>query len=351
MNDAFDYARYDRIRPLLWTGDALQLLDQRKLPFIVEHLSCDTSDEVAAAIHALAVRGAPAIGIAAAWGTVLAAREVEAEDGAQAALKLEPALQRLNAARPTAVNLAWALARMRRVLNAAGADWREVIAREAQAISDEDLAANRHMGELGAALIGEGSGVLTHCNTGSLATAGFGTALGVIRAGVAQGRIGKVFADETRPWQQGARLTVWELQQDGIDATLIADAAASHLMKTGVVQWVVVGADRICANGDTANKIGTYQLAIAARHHGLKFMVVAPSSTVDMDTADGNAIEIEERDPGELYGIGGVRTVAEGIKAWNPVFDVTPGSLIDAIVTEKGVVERPDATRMQALFG
>jgi methylthioribose-1-phosphate isomerase len=351
MNDAFDYARYDRIRPILWTGDALQLLDQRKLPFVVEHLNCDTSDEVAAAIHSLAVRGAPAIGIAAAWGVVLAAREVEAEDGAQAALKLEPALQRLNAARPTAVNLAWALARMRRILSAAGADWREVIAREAQAISDEDLAANRHMGELGAALIGQGSGVLTHCNTGSLATAGFGTALGVIRAGVAQGRIGKVFADETRPWQQGARLTVWELQQDGIDATLIADAAASHLMKTGAVQWVVVGADRICANGDTANKIGTYQLAIAARHHGLKFMVVAPSSTVDMDTADGDAIEIEERDPGELYGIGGVRTVAEGIKAWNPVFDVTPGSLIDAIVTEKGVVERPDATRMRALFG
>ncbi|WP_340648858.1 S-methyl-5-thioribose-1-phosphate isomerase [Pseudoxanthomonas winnipegensis] len=351
MNETFDYARYDRIRPLLWTGDALQLLDQRKLPFVVEHLTCSTSDEVAAAIHALAVRGAPAIGIAAAWGTVLAGRAIEASDGAEAALKLEPALQRLNAARPTAVNLAWALARMRRALQSAGADWREVLEREAQAIASEDLAANRHMGELGAALIGEGSGVLTHCNTGSLATAGFGTALGVIRAGVAQGRIGKVFADETRPWQQGARLTVWELQQDGIDATLIADSAASHLMKTGAVQWVVVGADRICANGDTANKIGTYQLAIAARHHGLKFMVVAPSSTVDMDTPSGELIEIEERDPGELHGIGGVRTVAEGIKAWNPVFDVTPGSLIDAIVTEKGVVERPTTEKMRAAFG
>ncbi|TAA23819.1 MULTISPECIES: S-methyl-5-thioribose-1-phosphate isomerase [Pseudoxanthomonas] len=351
MNETFDYARYDRIRPLLWTGDALQLLDQRKLPFVVEHLTCATSDEVAAAIHALAVRGAPAIGIAAAWGTVLAGRAIEAADGAEAALKLEPALQRLNAARPTAVNLAWALARMRRALQPAGADWRDVLEREAQAIASEDLAANRHMGELGAALIGEGSGVLTHCNTGSLATAGFGTALGVIRAGVAQGRIGKVFADETRPWQQGARLTVWELQQDGIDATLIADSAASHLMKTGAVQWVVVGADRICANGDTANKIGTYQLAIAARHHGLKFMVVAPSSTVDMDTASGELIEIEERDPGELHGIGGVRTVAEGIKAWNPVFDVTPGSLIDAIVTEKGVVEQPTPEKMRAAFG
>ena len=351
MEKDIDYARYDRIRPILWTGETLDLLDQRKLPFQVEHLSSRSSDEVAAAIHSLAVRGAPAIGIAAGWGVVLAAREVEASDGAEAALKLEPALQRLNAARPTAVNLAWALARMRRVLQHAGADWQQVLEREAQAIAEEDLAANRHMGALGAGLIEPGSGVLTHCNTGSLATAGFGTALGVIRAGVAQDRIARVFADETRPWQQGARLTVWELQQDGIDATLIADSAASHLMKTGAVQWVIVGADRICANGDTANKIGTYQLAIAARHHGVKFMVVAPSSTVDMDTASGDLIEIEERDPREMLGIGGVRTVAEGIRAWNPVFDVTPGELIDAIVTEKGVIEQPTTEKMQAAFG
>ena len=351
MDNKIDYARYDRIRPILWTGETLDLLDQRKLPFEVEHVSCRTSDEVAAAIHSLAVRGAPAIGIAAAWGVVLAARAMEAVDGVEAALKLEPALQRLNAARPTAVNLAWALARMRRVLQPAGADWRQVLEREAEAIATEDLAANRRMGELGAALIASGSGVLTHCNTGSLATAGYGTALGVIRAGVAQERIARVFAGETRPWQQGARLTVWELQQDGIDATLIADSAAAHLMKTGVVQWVVVGADRICANGDTANKIGTYQLAIAARHHGVKFMVVAPSSTVDMDTANGGLIEIEERDPGEMLGIGGVRIVAEGIHAWNPVFDVTPGELIDAIVTEKGVIECPTTASMQAAFG
>lgn len=351
MEKDIDYARYDRIRPILWTGETLDLLDQRKLPFQVEHLSSRSSDEVAAAIHSLAVRGAPAIGIAAGWGVVLAAREIEAANGAEAALKLEPALQRLNAARPTAVNLAWALARMRRVLQPAGADWQQVLEREAQAIAEEDLAANRHMGALGAGLIEPGSGVLTHCNTGSLATAGFGTALGVIRAGVAQDRIARVFADETRPWQQGARLTVWELQQDGIDATLIADSAASHLMKTGAVQWVVVGADRICANGDTANKIGTYQLAIAARHHGVRFMVVAPSSTVDMDTATGDLIEIEERDPGEMLGIGGVRIVAEGIRAWNPVFDVTPGELIDAIVTEKGVIERPTAEKMRLAFG
>ncbi len=346
-----DFDRYDHIRPILWTGDTLELLDQRKLPFEVEHVSCATSDDVAQAIHALTVRGAPAIGIAAAWGAVLAGRDVDAEDGEAALAKLEPALQRLNAARPTAVNLAWALARMRRALVGAGPDWREVLAREAQAIADEDLAANRHMGALGAALIAPDSGVLTHCNTGSLATAGFGTALGVIRAGMAQGRIAKVFAGETRPWLQGARLTVWELQQDGIDATLIADSAASYLMQNGAVQWVVVGADRICANGDTANKIGTYQLAIAARYHNVKVMVVAPSSTVDMDTESGQSIEIEQRDPGELFGLGGSRTVADGIAAWNPVFDVTPAALIDAIVTERGVVERPTTDAMRALFG
>ena len=351
MNEtAIDYARYDRIRPIRWTGDALELRDPRRLPFETAYVACGSSDEVAAAICELVVRGAPAIGIAAAWGVVLAARDIEANDGAQAARALQPAMDRLNAARPTAVNLAWALARMRKALDAAGSGWREVLETEGRAIETEDLAANRRMGELGAELIAPGSGVLTHCNTGSLATAGFGTALGVIRAGVAQGRIGRVFADETRPWMQGSRLTVWELQQDGIDATLIADAAASHLLKEGGVEWVVVGADRICANGDVANKIGTYQLAISARFHGRKFMVVAPSSTVDMATASGDLIEIEERDAAELLGVAGSRTVADGIQAWNPVFDVTPASLIDAIVTEKGVVERPDTEKMQALF-
>jgi methylthioribose-1-phosphate isomerase len=340
MAGNIDYERYDRIRPIRWTGEALELLDQRKLPFAVEYLACRTSDEVAGAIRALAVRGAPAIGISAAWGVVLAARAVDAADAAGAARLLEPAMQRLNAARPTAVNLAWALARMRAVLaraQAAGQDgWRALLEAEARAIESEDLAANRRMGTLGASLIEPGSGVLTHCNTGSLATAGFGA---------------RVYAGETRPWQQGARLTAWELLQDGIPATLIADSAAAHLMKTGKVQWVVVGADRICANGDTANKIGTYQLAIVARHHRVRFMVVAPSSTVDMATASGDLIEIEERDPAELYGIGGTRTVAEGVPAWNPVFDVTPAALIDAIVTEKGIVERPDPAAMRALFG
>ena len=347
----FDFSRYDRIRPIQWTGDALQLLDQRKLPFVVENVLCTSSEAVAEAITALTVRGAPAIGIAAAWGVVLAARTVQAADGASALVQLQPAIDQLNASRPTAVNLAWALARMRAVIAAAGADWLAQVEAEAEAIARQDLAANHTMGALGAGLIAPGSGVLTHCNTGSLATAGFGTALGVIRAGVATGRIGKVYAGETRPWLQGARLTVWELSQDGIDPTLIADSAAAHLMKTGAVQWVIVGADRICANGDTANKIGTYQLAIAARHHGVRFMVVAPSSTVDMSTAHGDQIEIEERDPGELYGVGGVRTVAEGIAAWNPVFDVVPGELIDAIVTERGVITRPDAAAMAAAFG
>ncbi|PWK89924.1 S-methyl-5-thioribose-1-phosphate isomerase [Fulvimonas soli] len=335
-----DYDRYDRVRAVQWQGDHLRLLDQRLLPQEERWIDCRDAAAVTQAIRDLAVRGAPAIGIAAAWGVVLAARRGE---------PLEPALAMLRAARPTAVNLMWALDRMKARI-AAGAD-AAALAREAQAIQDEDLAANRRMGELGAALIAPGSGVLTHCNTGSLATAGFGTALGVIRAGVAAGRVARVYAGETRPWQQGARLTMYELVRDGIPAKLIADSAAAHLMRSGQVQWVIVGADRIAANGDTANKIGTYQLAIAARHHGVKFMVAAPSSTVDMATPSGEAIEIELRDPAELLAVAGRRTVVEGAEAWNPVFDVTPAALIDAIVTERGVIERPDAAAMQAMFG
>lgn len=334
-----DYDRYDRIRAVQWQGDHLRLLDQRLLPQEERWIDCTDSAQVTQAIKDLAVRGAPAIGIAAAWGVVLAARKGEA---------LDVALATLRAARPTAVNLMWALDRMKARITA-GAD-AAGLEREAQAIQDEDLAANRHMGELGAALIAQHSGVLTHCNTGSLATAGFGTALGVIRAGVASGRIEQVYAGETRPWQQGARLTMWELVRDGIPAKLIADSAAAHLMRTGAVQWVIVGADRIAANGDTANKIGTYQLAIAARHHGVKFMVVAPSSTVDMATASGEDIDIELRDAAELLAIGGRRTVVDGADAWNPVFDVTPAELIDAIVTERGVIERPTVKAMQVMF-
>ena len=345
-----DYDRYDRVRAVHFDGDCLRLLDQRVLPFTTTMLEYRDAAAVTQAIRDLVVRGAPAIGIAAAYAVVLAARAIDAADGMKALEALRATLAELNAARPTAVNLAWALQRMQRCLAASGIDWRDCLLREARAIEAEDLAANRRMGALGAALITPGSGVLTHCNTGSLATAGFGTALGVIRAGVAEGRIARVHAGETRPWLQGARLTVWELLQDGIPATLIADAAAAHLMKSGAVQWVIVGADRITANGDVANKIGTYGLAILARHHGARFMVVAPSSTVDMRTARGEDIEIELRHAGELLGYGGQRTVAEGVEAWNPVFDVTPAELIDAIVTERGVIEKPDAAKMAAAF-
>ena len=335
-----DYDRYDRIRAVQWQGDHLRLLDQRLLPGEERWIDCADANHITQAIKDLAVRGAPAIGIAAAWGVALAAKQGQ---------PLDEVLATLRAARPTAVNLMWALDRMKKRI-AAGAD-ADALVREAQAIQDEDLSANRQMGELGAALIRTHSGVLTHCNTGSLATAGFGTALGVIRAGVTMGRIDHVYAGETRPWQQGARLTMWELVRDGIPAQLIADSAAAHLMKSGAVQWVIVGADRIAANGDTANKIGTYQLAITAKYHGVKFMVVAPSSTVDMATGTGEEIEIELRDPAELLSTGGQRTVVEGAQAWNPVFDVTPAELIDAIVTERGVIERPNSIAMQAMFG
>ncbi|MEO9079322.1 MAG: S-methyl-5-thioribose-1-phosphate isomerase [Rhodanobacter sp.] len=335
-----DYDRYDRIRAVQWQHNHLRLLDQRRLPAEEVWIDCRDAAQVTSAIRDLAVRGAPAIGIAAAWGVAMAAQQ-----GAP----LEQVLATLRAARPTAVNLMWALDRMKKRITAGAVV--DALLREAQAIQDEDLAANRKMGELGASLITPGSGVLTHCNTGSLATAGYGTALGVIRAGVAAERIIRVYAGETRPWQQGARLTMWELVRDGIPAQLIADSAAAHLLKSGAVQWVIVGADRIVANGDTANKIGTYQLAIAAKYHGVKFMVVAPSSTVDMATGTGEEIEIELRDAAELLSTAGRRTVVEGALAWNPVFDVTPAELIDAIVTERGVIERPNSLSMQAMFG
>jgi methylthioribose-1-phosphate isomerase len=341
---------HDTIRAVTFAGEAVRLLDQRRLPAAEEYIECRDAAEVAVAIRDLAVRGAPAIGIAAAWALVLEARRARAR-GESLATALMRASERLAAARPTAVNLAWALGRMGGVLRRAGDDPLAALTAEAQAIQDEDLAANRQMGLLGAAYITPGSGVLTHCNTGSLATAGYGTALGVIRAGWASGKIAEVYATETRPWLQGARLTLWELQRDRIPARLIADAAAAHLMRSGAVQWVIVGADRVAANGDTANKIGTYQLAIAARHHGVRFMVVAPSSTIDLSTADGRGIAIEQRDPTELFGFLGQRSVVEGALGWNPVFDVTPADLIDALVTERGVIERPDAARLRALFG
>ncbi|HNB90327.1 MAG TPA: S-methyl-5-thioribose-1-phosphate isomerase, partial [Plasticicumulans sp.] len=253
---------------------------------------------------------------------------------------------------PTAVNLFWAIARMRGRIDAlpAGVDPLPALLAEADAILAEDIAANRRMGELGAALIEPGRALLTHCNTGSLATGGYGTALGVIRSAWAGGRLTAVCADETRPWLQGARLTAWELVQDGIPVTLIAEGAAAHRMKQGDIGWVVVGADRITADGSAANKIGTYGLAVLARFHGVRFMVVAPSSTIDMSLASGGDIPIEMRAPAELLELGGTRVAAEGAQAWNPSFDVTPAALIDAIVTERGVVLAPDAAKMAALM-
>jgi methylthioribose-1-phosphate isomerase len=293
------------------------------------------------------VRGAPAIGIAAAYGAVLAARDRYAQEPSRWKALVDGDLAQLVAARPTAVNLFWALERMREVMLGVIGDPVGPLLAEAIAIHESDIAANRRMGELGATYLEGAQGILTHCNTGSLATGGYGTALGVIRCAYCQ-TAKSIYATETRPWAQGARLTVWELNQDRIPATLIADSAAALLMKAGRVQWVIVGADRIAANGDTANKVGTYALAVAARYHGLRFMVVAPMSTIDWDTMTGDDIEIEERDSRELLAENFLKPDSV-INAWNPVFDVTPAELIDVIVTEKGVVENPGPASMQRL--
>lgn len=329
---------HDSIRAVQWHGDHLRLLDQRRLPMEEAWLDCRHPDDVETAVRDLAVRGAPAIGIAAAWAVVLAARQ---------GMELSPVLARLRAARPTAVNLMWALDRMA-AHAAAGPD---ALEREAQAIQDEDLAANHRMGELGAALIAAGSGVLTHCNTGSLATAGFGTALGVIRTGCRQGRIVRVFAGETRPWLQGARLTMWELVRDGIPAKLVADSAAAHLMKSGQVDWVVIGADRIAANGDTANKIGTYSIAVLAAAHEIPFYIAAPSNTFDLALPSGEQIPIEERAAGEITHGFGRQTAPEGMHVYNPAFDVTPAKYIKAIITERGVIEPVTKERIAEVVG
>lgn len=349
MPDAFD-----TIRAVLWEEGKLKLLDQRLLPRQEVYLEYEEPRAVADAIRDMVVRGAPAIGITAAYGVVLALRQRIAEGGSGLAARLEQDLGYLAEARPTAVNLAWALERMGKVLFNLPEDTADPVAAmlaEARAIHEEDIAANRRMGELGAALIEEeGCGVLTHCNTGSLATGGYGTALGVIRSAYARGRVGRVFADETRPWLQGARLTAWELVKDNIPVTLLADGAAAALMKHGRVKWVIVGSDRITANGDVANKIGTYSAAVAAKYHGVKVMVVAPTSTVDMSLPSGDYIPIEQRSADEVLSLAGQPVAAEGAEAWNPAFDVTPAELVDAIVTEKGVVLNPTAEKMAAMM-
>jgi len=344
----------EKVKAIDWRDGTLYLLDQRILPFEETWHPYHTAAGVADAIRTMVVRGAPAIGISAAYGIVLAVVD-RYEAGGDWQMALEEDFDLLANSRPTAVNLFWALNRMRERLYRLKdhEDPRQVMEAEAVAIHLSDREANLTMAQLGAELIRKHQGnlqtVLTHCNTGALATGGFGTALGVIRAAHIEGMIERVYADETRPWLQGLRLTAWELVNEGIPVTLNADSAAAHLMKTKGITWVIVGADRITANGDVANKIGTYQLAVAAMHHGVRFMVVAPSSTIDMNLASGEDIPIEERDGKELLEVGGQRVGAE-VDAFNPVFDVTPADLIDAIVTEKGIVERPDTVKMAQLM-
>ncbi|WP_455234068.1 S-methyl-5-thioribose-1-phosphate isomerase [Thiogranum longum] len=344
------YRDHDRIRAMEWADGVLRLLDQRVLPQREEFLSLNQCSAVAGAIRDMVVRGAPAIGITAAYGAVIAGAARYGADPGNWRTGFEQDLESLAQARPTAVNLSWAVRRMREKARLADGDPVPALLEEARAIHEEDIRANLRMGELGATFIETDSNVLTHCNTGSLATGGYGTALGVIRSAWSAGKLSGVFADETRPWLQGARLTAWELIKDDIPVTLIADGAAAYLMNLGKIQWVIVGSDRIAANGDVANKIGTYSAAVAARQHGVKFMVVAPSSTVDMDVRSGADIPIEMRAPSEVLEIGGRRMAAAGASAWNPAFDVTPAELVHVIVTEKGVVEQPDGARMAALM-
>jgi methylthioribose-1-phosphate isomerase len=341
---------HDRVRAVQWTDYGLQLLDQRRLPAREIFLPLEDVAAVADAIRDMVVRGAPAIGITAAYGAVVAARQRYRNDPQDWREGLSEDIAVLRKARPTAVNLGWALDRVVERLADIDGDPEPGLLALAREIHEQDIAANRRMGELGAALIETGSGVLTHCNTGSLATGGYGTALGVIRSAWGAGKLKAVFADETRPWLQGARLTAWELVQDGIPVSLLVDGAGAHLMKSGRVQWLIVGSDRIAANGDVANKIGTYAAAVAARYHGVKVMVVAPASTVDMHTDSGADIPIESRAESEVLELAGQRVAAAGAQAWNPAFDVTPAELVDALVTERGVVEHPDAAKMQELM-
>jgi methylthioribose-1-phosphate isomerase len=320
------------VTPLRWDGTTLSLLDQRLLPREEVWIECHSAAEVAEAIRTMVVRGAPAIGVSAAFGMAMAAARGE---------DLQAAGDLLKQARPTAVNLAWAVDRMLRHDGN--------LAREAERIFEEDVAANKKMGQFGAALLGEQSTILTHCNAGALATAGYGTALGVIRAAVENGKRVAVFADETRPYLQGARLTAWELQRDGIDVTLITDSMSGHFFQQGKFDAVIVGADRIAANGDAANKIGTYTVAVLAHAHGVPFYVAAPVSTIDPNCPTGAQIPIEERSEQEVVEIHGTRVAPEGIHVRHPAFDVTPARLITAIITERGVLRAPYSEAIRAL--
>ncbi len=342
----------DSVRPIRWQDTELLLLDQRYLPQRQEWLRLSSAPAVAQAIRDLVVRGAPAIGIAAAWGLVLSLIQHRHVTEPEQHQRIAEDIKVLAAARPTAANLVWALERVSRSLQP-GRDIDTVISEAisiAEQIQIDDVAANYRMGELGAAFIEPGSVVLTHCNAGSLATGGYGTALGVIRKAWADGLIAKVYACETRPWLQGARLTVWELQQDGIPVTLITDSAAAWLLEQEQVSWVITGADRVAGNGDVANKIGTRNLAGLCQLSDTRMMVVAPLSTVDQHAASGAEIEIELRSGEELTKIGDWDINCEHIDVWNPVFDITPAAWVDVFITETAAISVPDSKSIQGLF-
>ena len=324
---------------LRWKGVSLQILDQRILPEEIVYNDYSQAKEVSEAITSMQVRGAPAIGIAAAYAVVLSVKAHYSTENSAWQLAVEKDIQQLSASRPTAVNLFWALGKMQAELKKFVNNPIEALEILAKKIHEEDIQANYKMGVLGAQLLSDAKGVMTHCNAGALATGGYGTALGVIRSAYQQG-LRKIYAGETRPWRQGARLTVWELAQSNIATTLVADSAAAWLMKSGAIDWVIVGADRIASNGDVANKIGTYSLAVLAKQHDVKVMVVAPTSTIDWQIISGAAIDIEQRSAGELLSAC-YQSDDSLVTAWNPVFDVTPVALISAIVTEKGVVLMP----------
>ncbi|MGB2247670.1 MAG: S-methyl-5-thioribose-1-phosphate isomerase [Alcanivorax sediminis] len=329
-----------------WHGDFLELLDQRVLPAETLWLPIHNSQQAAQAIRDMVVRGAPAIGITAAYGLAL---EAALQGETASADNLAAAITVLAASRPTAVNLFWALERLQATAGTLqGVELVNALKKDAEAIHHEDIAANHALGEHGAALLPEGATVYTHCNTGALATGGHGTALGIIRTAWAQKRLNSVYAGETRPWLQGSRLTSWELANDGIPVTLVADSTAGQLMAQGKVQAVIVGADRITANGDTANKIGTYNLAVLAKHHGIPFIVAAPVSTLDPALPDGSHIVIEERDGNEVRQVQGKVVAPSEVSVYNPAFDVTPGELITAIVTERGVIQAPNTDKVLA---
>ena len=339
-----------------WQSDTVVMVDQRKLPSREVYVTCRTAGEVARAIKTMVIRGAPAIGVAAAMGIALGMRKSKAQGTKHFAVELNKLSDVMAATRPTAVNLFWAIDRMKRAF-AAGVEAGESVdelkarlEREANAIHDEDLAACRAMGRWGAEVVPENARILTHCNAGALATAGYGTALGVIRAAAAQGKVAQVYADETRPFLQGARLTAWELVRDQVPTTIIAESMAGPLMRRGEVDFIVVGADRIAANGDFANKVGTYTVAMLAHEHGVPFYVAAPLSTIDLNTPDGDAIPIEQRSAREMTHIGAVQIAPAGASVWNPAFDVTPHRLVSGFITERGIVRPPFGEGLRAIF-